>query len=131
MAWVRDASVARVWPNRVMVRVQERTPVAFVRLDASRFGLIDDDGVILPPATDRLASGAGRRQASDPVAKRRERRAAHAAPDRDLGDATANISEIDVSDRDNLKVTAALRRPLGHLAAGRSQFRSALPEFLE
>ena len=49
VAWIRQASVARVWPNRVIVRVQERTPVAFVRLNASRFGLIDNEGVILPP----------------------------------------------------------------------------------
>ncbi len=34
--WVKDASVARLWPNRVMVRVEERTPVAFVDARAPR-----------------------------------------------------------------------------------------------
>ena len=44
--WVKDASVARWWPSRV-VRVTERQPVAFLTLGPSRFGLIDADGVIL------------------------------------------------------------------------------------
>jgi len=104
--WVREASVARVWPNRVIVRVKERTPVAFVRLNSSRFGLIDAEGVILPPATDRfkLPVLTGVRP-SDPIATRRvgiERMQRLTA---DLGEATANISEIDVSDGDNLKIS--------------------------
>jgi cell division protein FtsQ len=104
--WIREASVARVWPNRVIVRVKERTPVAFVRLNASRFGLIDIDGVVLPPATDRfkLPVLTGIRP-SDTVAKRREGVQRMLRLTADLGAATANISEIDVSDGDNLKVT--------------------------
>ena len=104
--WVREASVARVWPNRVIVRVKERTPVAFVRMNASRFGLIDVDGVILPPATDRfklpVLSGV---RPSDSVAKRREGVQRVLRLESDLGEAMANISEIDVSDGDNLKVS--------------------------
>jgi cell division septal protein FtsQ len=108
--WVRQASVARLWPNRVIVRVQERTPVAFVRLNASgsgsRFGMIDGEGVILPPATDRfkLPVLAGVRS-SDPVVKRREGVQRMLRLTADLGDATADISEVDVSDGDNLKIT--------------------------
>jgi len=106
VAWVREASVARVWPNRVIVRVAERTPVAFVRLNASRFGLIDADGVILPPVTDRfklpVLTGA---RASDPVAARRVGVQRMLRLTAELGDATAGISEVDVSDGDNLKVS--------------------------
>ncbi|RPI19445.1 MAG: FtsQ-type POTRA domain-containing protein, partial [Acidobacteriales bacterium] len=56
--WVRDATVSRLWPDRLAVRIVERTPVAFVQLPqpgspASSFGvaLIDAEGVILeqPP----------------------------------------------------------------------------------
>src|SRR4051812_10602458 len=43
--WVRDASIARVWPNRLVVNVTERAPVAFITLPPSRFALIDADGV--------------------------------------------------------------------------------------
>jgi cell division protein FtsQ len=106
VAWIRDASVARVWPNRVIVRVKERTPVAFVRLNASRFGMIDGEGVILPPVTDRfkLPVLAGVRS-SDPVDARRAGVQRMLRLTTDLGEATANISEVDVSDGDNLKVT--------------------------
>lgn len=106
IAWIQDASVARVWPNRLVIHVKERAPVAFVRLNASRFGLIDADGVILPPATDRfklpVLTGV---KASDPVSSRRvgvQRMLRLAA---ELGDSMANISEVDVSDGDNLRVT--------------------------
>jgi cell division protein FtsQ len=104
--WVREASVARVWPNRVIVRVKERTPVAFVRLNASRFGLIDEQGVILPPATDRfkLPVLTGVRP-SDSADKRREGVQRVLRLSAALGESMANISEIDVSDGDNLKVS--------------------------
>jgi len=50
--WVQDASIVRIWPNRIIVQVSERRPVAFVKLPAdgmSRWALIDEDGVILDP----------------------------------------------------------------------------------
>lgn len=104
--WVKDASVARIWPNRVMVSIAERKPVAFVMLASSRFALIDADGVILPPATDRFVLPVLRGvRPSDPITERRERVGRMLRLTRELGEATAKISEIDVSDRDNLKVT--------------------------
>jgi cell division septal protein FtsQ len=131
VAWVREASVARVWPNRVIVRVQERTPVAFVRLNASRFGLIDAQGVILPPAIDRfkLPVLAGVRS-TDPVVKRREgvQRMLHLTAD--LGDATANISEIDVSDGDNLKVSQPYDGRFLTLLLGDRNFKARYGNFL-
>ena len=54
--WVEDASVARIWPNRLLVRITERKPVAFVSMpfhaganSPSRYLLIDVDGVLLDP----------------------------------------------------------------------------------
>ena len=104
--WVKDASIVRIWPNRVIVRVSERTPVAFITLASSRYALIDEDGVILPPATDRfpvpVLSGV---RLADPPGVRRERVHRMLRLTRDLGDLAAKISEIDVSDPENLKVT--------------------------
>jgi cell division protein FtsQ len=104
--WVRDASIARLWPNRVLVRVVERTPVAFLAVDSSKFALIDEDGVVLPPAPDRfklpVLSGV---RPSDPIADRRDRVHRMLRMTRELGGKTADVSEIDVSDRDNLTVT--------------------------
>jgi cell division protein FtsQ len=105
-SWVRDATIERMWPNHVIVRIAERAPVAFVTLAESHFGLIDEDGVILPPALDRftLPVLAGVR-ASDSLDERRKRVHRMLRLTRDLGDAAANISQVDVSDPDNLKIT--------------------------
>jgi cell division protein FtsQ len=105
-SWVRDATIERMWPNHVIVRISERAPVAFVTLADSHFGLIDEDGVILPPALDRftLPVLAGV-HASDSLDERRKRVHRMLRLTRDLGDAAANISQVDVSDPDNLKIT--------------------------
>jgi len=104
--WIRDASIERMWPNRMIVRVSERIPAAFVALGPSRFGLIDDDGVILPPAPDRFALPvlAGVR-ASDPIEERRRRVQRMLRLTRDLGGAASKISQVDVTDPDNLRIT--------------------------
>ena len=129
--WVKDASIARLWPNRVVVSVEERKPVAFVTLAPSRFGLIDEDGVILPPAPDRFAlpvlSGV---RASDSVADRRDRVHRMLRLTRDLGDEARNISEIDVSDRDNLKVTAPRDGHIVTLLLGDRDFALRYQNFL-
>jgi cell division protein FtsQ len=110
--WVKDASIARMWPNRLAVRLVERVPVAFVLLPAgsrasgSRYGLIDEDGVILPPAPDRFGLPVlhGVRT-SDSLEVRAHRVQIMRKLLHDLGDLGREISEVDVSDPDNLKVT--------------------------
>src|SRR5688572_3703528 len=51
--WVKDATVSRFWPNRIVVRVTERSPVAFVQRSGAggmlMYGLIDDEGVLMDP----------------------------------------------------------------------------------
>ena len=104
--WVKDASIARLWPNRIVVSVKERKPVAFLPLSASKFAMIDEDGVILPPAADRFALPVLRGiKPSDPITERRDRVHRMQKLVHELGDASRNLSEIDVSDRDNLKAT--------------------------
>lgn len=44
--WVESAAVARVFPNRLLVRVAERTPVAFANV-GGRLELVDKEGVFL------------------------------------------------------------------------------------
>jgi len=108
--WVKDASVARMWPNRLQVRIEERVPVAFVTLGnsrtaSSRFGLIDEDGMILPPTPDRfgLPVLAGVKP-SDSIATRRERVHRMLRLLHELGDPGRNLSEIDVSDADDVTI---------------------------
>jgi cell division protein FtsQ len=52
IAWVEEAHVQRVLPNRIRVEITERTPVAFLRT-GSELSLVDAQGVIL----DRPAEG--------------------------------------------------------------------------
>ncbi len=71
--WVRDATVSRLWPDRLAVRIVERKPVAFIqfprheRRASQRVALIDAEGVILEqpprarftlPVSDRHPPGA-------------------------------------------------------------------------
>src|SRR5574337_1277424 len=51
IAWVRSATLARVYPPRLVVQVAERTPVAFVNLDG-RVSLVDGDGALLDKPED-------------------------------------------------------------------------------
>ncbi|TAN23794.1 MAG: FtsQ-type POTRA domain-containing protein [Acidobacteria bacterium] len=44
--WVRQAAVLRLWPARLEVKIQERTPVAYARV-GSHLDLIDAQGVLL------------------------------------------------------------------------------------
>ncbi len=108
VSWVRDASIERVWPNRVVVRVSERAPVAFVAMSSSKFGLIDEDGVILPPAADKftLPVLAGVHP-SDAIEERRKRVRRMQRLMHDLADSASRVSQVDASDPDNLKVTEA------------------------
>jgi cell division septal protein FtsQ len=103
--WIKDATVARIWPNRLVAQISERKPVAFVTLGSGRPALIDEDGVILPPARDRfmLPVLAGVR-ASDPLPERRDRVGRLLSFMEELGDAGKDISEVDVNNRDNIKI---------------------------
>jgi len=129
--WVKDASIARLWPNRVVIRVQERKPVAFMTLTSSRFALIDDDGVILPPVSDRFTlpvlTGV---RASDSLEARRDRVHRMLRLTADLGDYARNISEIDVSDRDNLKVTVPRDGHIMTLLLGDRNYAQRYQNFL-
>jgi cell division protein FtsQ len=127
--WIKDASVARFWPNRIVVGVTERKPVAFVTLGsqsgiASRQpALIDEEGVILPPAQDRfmlpVLVGVS---ASDSLPARRERVQRLLSLMKDLGNASRAISEVDVSDPDNLKISEPFDGRLVTLLMGDRNF---------
>jgi cell division protein FtsQ len=129
--WVRDASVARVWPNRLIVQVSERTPVAFVTVSSSRYALIDADGVILQPAKDRFTLpvliGVGK---GDSLAVRRDRVRRMLGLMGELGTAGRSISEIDVSDRDDLKVSQPYEGRVLQLLLGDHNFAARYGNFV-
>lgn len=133
--WVNDASVARLWPDRVEVRVEERKPVAFVQLqDASgtHMALIDNQGVLLEmPARahfDLPVLTGVRAQQSEHDRQSRVRRAMRLV--RDLAAMSGSISEIDVSDPENLKVTQQVEDQAVVLMLGNQHFSSRVQNFV-
>ena len=46
LPWVKAATVRRVWPDRLMIQVTERVPIAFVKVDDST-QMVDEEGVLL------------------------------------------------------------------------------------
>jgi cell division protein FtsQ len=136
--WVRGASVRRRWPNRLEVRIVERVPVAFVQLPArqgqgpAEVALIDQDGVILPipeRAQFQLPVLKGLRRDQD-AAERRVRVAAAMRLLAETRPLAEHFSEIDVTDRENLKVLQEVGGRLVLLHLGDRNFESRLRNFL-
>jgi cell division protein FtsQ len=112
--WVQRATVMRYLPDRLSVSIVERTPVAFVR-EGDRVELADADGVILsmPPAmmaqhhySFPVITGINAR---DSLASRRARMAVYqrflSELDQNNQHLTAQVSEIDLSDPEDLRAT--------------------------
>ncbi len=136
VSWVRDASIVRIWPDRVSVAVNERKPVAFVKLPAGgivRWALIDEEGVILDPparAPFRLPvlSGVPATESASTRAKRVKRMLQLM---KDLGRRADGVSEVDVADLDDLKISWAAQGRAVTLLMGDSNFSSRLENFLD
>lgn len=125
--WVESATVMRLLPNRVKVEIRERTPVAFVQM-GSKISLIDSNGVVV-----ELPSGKQTRYSfpvivgmgdAEPLSTRSARMKIYNTLVRELdsegGAYSAGLSEVDLSDVDDVKVTVA--DPAGavlvHLGSG-------------
>jgi cell division protein FtsQ len=116
IAWIESASVMRLLPNRVAVEVRERTPIAFVQI-GGRIQLIDSDGVLLDVPSNHNAHYSfpvivGMKEPeAEPRSVRAARMRIYSAIIQDLdsdgGRYSEDVSEINVSDPDDAKVTVA------------------------
>jgi len=110
LAWVEEAHVQRVLPNRIRVEITERSPVAFLRT-GSDLSLVDAQGVILDRPADGefrfpVVGGIGESMAREERAKRmnlyvqfmKEIEAVQPG-------AEDHVSEADLSDAADLRVT--------------------------
>jgi cell division protein FtsQ len=134
--WVHDASIARIWPNRVIVQITERKPAAFIKLPAegmARWALIDDEGVILDappkasfqlPVLDGILGGENQEKRG--VRVRRMQRLM-----KELGPLANNVSEVDATDLDDLKITEQAGGGAVWLMLGDRNFSSRLKNFLQ
>jgi cell division protein FtsQ len=107
--WVESASVMRFVPNRLKVDIHERTPIAFARV-GPRIFLIDAGGTLmeLPPKHKYSFPVILGMNPGEPLSTRIPRMRAYneLVQDLDSGGAhySQDLSEVDVSDLENLKV---------------------------
>ena len=138
--WVQDAAVSKIWPDTLRVSIHEREPVAFVRLSQTRGGdesvarlaLIDRYGHILRPrvaAKFTLPVISGLRE-NESVEGRRARVMRATALLRDLGQLSAQVSEVDASDPNNLIVAEHVGNEVVNLMLGEENYAERLSNFL-
>src|SRR5882724_5016793 len=124
--WVESASVMRLLPNRLAVNIQERTPVAFVQI-GPRISLIDANGVVMGmPAnrqttysfpvvhgiteTEAISSRAAVMKIYNRLVKELDSIEADGTPGGTNHGGTnyvRQLSEVDVSDPEDVKVTVS------------------------
>jgi cell division protein FtsQ len=107
--WVESASVMRFVPNRLRVEIHERTPVAFARV-GPRISLIDVGGTLmdLPQKHKYSFPVILGMNPGEPLSTRAPRMSAYneLVQELDSGGAhySQDLSEVDLSDLENLKV---------------------------
>ena len=133
--WVEDAAVSRIWPDRLVVRIRERTPVAFVYFRAGVL-LIDAHGVLLEPPSSMgtperfsfpVLSGV-REDEPEPV--REERVRAMLRVQEDLGYMAKDISEVNAADLENIRAVARVQNRAVELILGDANFGRRFQNFL-
>jgi cell division protein FtsQ len=135
--WVNSASISRVWPNRIVVSITERQPVAFAKLPIAgtaryRFALIDGEGVLLslpPRVRFRLPvlSGVMEEQTE---ADRRVRVKAMQHLLEDLGPEAKDISEVNATSTLDMRVITQIDRHAVELWIGDQRYRARYQHFL-
>jgi cell division protein FtsQ len=133
--WVEDASVSRLWPDRLVVRIQERRPVAFVYFRTG-VTLIDANGVLLDipgpkgaPVQFAFPVLSGVRE-DEGEELRRERVRCLLRMQEDLGPLAKDISELNASDPENLRLVAHVESRAIELIMGNDNFARRYQNFL-
>ena len=130
--WIDSATVSRVWPDRIVVRVRERQPVAFVNLRRG-VRLIDSHGVLLePPAqaqfTFPVLRGIGE---NDTEAQYRDHVALFLRVQEDLGYLMKDVSEMDTSDPENVRIIVQAERRAITLLLGDGNYARRYQHFVK
>lgn len=129
--WVEDASVLRLWPDRLIVRIHERTPVAFVFFRSGVL-LVDSRGVLLdPPPQSQFAfpvlSGVREDETEE---RRRERVRCLLRIQEELGNLSSDLSEVDATDSDNIRIVAQVDHRAVELMMGDTNFGRRYQNFV-
>jgi cell division protein FtsQ len=133
--WVRSASVTRVFPNRLVVQITERVPVAFANI-GGRVKLIDAEGVLLekPEKCDFTFPVLGGLDESVNPGDRLVRLALYQEFMQQLSAEGPSsgwlISEVDLQDADDLRAMLVQGRETIEVHFGRNNFLDRFREFL-
>jgi cell division septal protein FtsQ len=135
ISWVKSAVVTRAYPHRLAVRIVERVPVAFVAM-GGQVKLVDADGVFLEkpdkagfnfPVLEGLDTTGN-------VMERTSRIAMYQDFMRQLSATTPTsgwlISEVNLSDADDLRAMLVQGRESIEVHFGRSNFQERFSNFL-
>jgi cell division protein FtsQ len=136
LRWVRSASVVRVLPHGLRVRVTERIPVAYANVNG-RVSLVDEDGVVLDkpdngvfdfPVLYGLDNLAG-------FDERRARVVLYLEFNRQLGEETRRagwlISEVNLADAEDLKALLISGHETVQVHFGEKDFLARFRTFLD
>jgi cell division protein FtsQ len=135
IAWVRSAALSRILPNRLVVRVVERTPVAFVNAGGD-VSLVDSNGVLLDKPQNApfdFPVITGLNLVTD-AQERRNRMALFQDFMQQTGEDILQsgwmVSEADLSDADDLKVLFVQGHDTLQVHLGHENFRENFHTFL-
>src|SRR5580704_17094576 len=136
--WVREASIMRIWPDKLQITIDERVPAAFASLPIGGsarhwLALIDDQGVLLtlPPRTRfplPVLSGITEDQSE---AERQTRVEAMQHLLADLGPQAKDISEINAAVVEDMRVVTTIDGHAVELWLGDQHFRSRYLNFTD
>jgi cell division protein FtsQ len=126
--WVEEATVSRIWPDRLIVRIHERQPVAFVFFRAGVL-LIDSRGVLLEPPpqaqfTFPVLSGV---HEAETESQRRERVRCLLRVQEELG----SLFQVNAADPDNIRIVAQVNHGTVELVMGDRNFAARYRNFLK
>ncbi len=136
--WVATASVSRIWPNRIVATVTERTPVAFARLPIAGsmrhfLTMVDKEGVLmaLPPRARfnlPVLSGLTETQ-TDPERQMRVQAMEHLLLD--LGPNAKDVAEVNAASVQEMRVIAQVGGRGVELWLGDQHYRSRFQNFMK
>jgi len=135
IAWVRSAALVRVLPNRLVVHLIERTPVAFANV-GGHVGLVDGEGMLLEKPESAsfdfpVITGLDSHASPD---ESRPRLALYQDFFRQLGDEISHsgwaVSEVDLAEADDLKALLVQGRETLQVHFGHESFLERFRTFL-
>jgi cell division protein FtsQ len=130
--WVEDATVSRIWPDRLVVRVRERKPLAFVFFRSGVL-LIDSRGVLLEPPpqaqfTFPVLSGL---RDTETESQRRQRVRCLLRVQEELGEAAKDLSEVNATDVGNVRIVIQVEHTAVELILGDNDFGGRFRNFVK